>query len=305
MNYQNKKILSHSNQEVDINIRLSEIKSRLVKDPDKALSKELIELADELSKSELGCFLIKNCGFNGYWTDIVVTYPDDNYPKIKFSSLDKTILEKFPVVLATQERFRIFRDNLQKLVRDGIIMASIPCGLMRDLLQLDYSKVKNFELIGIDLDPDSIKRAKVLAEEYGLSSKCEFKQLNAWDLNDKDQADIITSNGLNIYEPNEARNISLFKNFYSYLKPGGTLMTSFLTPPPSIGKDCEWDLSKINEKYLIMQRNVYMVILQVKFQCYCSSDSIKVQMKKAGFDQIEIIYDKAKIFPTVIANKKR
>ena len=177
MNYQNKKILSHSNQEVDINIRLSEIKSRLVKDPDKALSKELIELADELSKSELGCFLIKNCGFNGYWTDIVVTYPDDNYPKIKFSSLDKTILEKFPVVLATQERFRIFRDNLQKLVRDGIIMASIPCGLMRDLLRLDYSTIKNFKLIGIDLDPDSIKRAKVLAEAvHGLNFEDLLKQ---------------------------------------------------------------------------------------------------------------------------------
>ena len=305
MNYQDKKILSHSDQEVDINSKLSEIKLRLVNNPDKALSGELIELADELSKSELGRFLIKNCGFNGYWTDIVVTYPDDNYSKIKFSSLDKTILEKFPVVLATQERFRIFRDTLQKLVKDGIIMASIPCGLMRDLLQLDYSEVKNFKLIGIDLDPDSIKRAKVLTEEYGLSSKCEFKQLDAWDLKDKDQVDIITSNGLNIYEPNEARNIRLFKNFYSYLKPDGTLITSFLTPPPSAGKDCEWDLSKTNEKYLIMQKNVYMVIVEVKFQCYCSSDSIKVQMKKAGFEQTEIIYDRARIFPTVIANKKR
>ena len=305
MNYQNKKILSHSDQEVDIDVRLSEIKSRLVKDPDKVLSEELIELADELSKSELGRFLIKNCGFNGYWTDIVVTYPDDNHSNIKFSLLDKTILEKFPVVLATQERFRIFRDTLQKLVEDRIIMASIPYGLMRDLLQLNYSTIKNFKLVGIDLDPDSIKKAKVLAKEYGLLSKCEFKQLNAWNLNDKDQVDVITSNGLNIYEPNEARNISLFKNLYSYLKPGGILITSFLTHPPSTGKDCEWDLSKINEKYLIMQRNIYMVILQVKFQCYCSSDSIKVQMKKAGFDQIKIIYDKARIFPTVIASKKR
>ena len=47
-----------------------------------------------------------------------------------------------------------------------------------------------------------------------------------------------------------------------------------------------------------------MVILQVKFQCYSSSDSIKVQMKRAGFDQIEIIYDKARIFPTIVASKK-
>jgi SAM-dependent methyltransferase len=301
MKYKNKKILSHSEYEVDIDLKLSEIKSRLTKEDS---SKELIELANELSNSELGRFLITNSGFNGYWTDVVVTYPERIYKNINFSSLDKTILETFPVVQATQERFNIFRNALQNLVKEEITMASIPCGFMRDLLQLDYSKAKNFKLIGIDLDSDSISQAKSLAKEFELLSKCEFKQLDAWSLNDKEQADVISSNGLNIYEPNEDRNIELFKNFHSYLKPGGTLITSFLTPPPTQDKNSEWDMSKIDEEALLMQKKIYMVVLEVKFNCYCSSDSMKAQMKKAGFDKTEIFYDKASIFPTIVASKK-
>ena len=299
------RILSHNNQEIDISTKLEEIISNLTKIEDKALSKELIELAKELSQSELGKFLITNSGFNGYWTDVVVTYPDGTYPHIKWSSLERTILEKFPVVLATQERFRLFREALQKTIKDEITMASIPCGLMRDLLQLDYSKVRNFKLFGIDLDQDSLTQAKQMAEKYKLSSKCEFKQLDAWDLSEKEQADVISSNGLNIYEPDENKNVELFKSFYSYLKPDGTLITSFLTPPPSAGSACEWDFSKINQEHLTMQGKIYMAILQVKFQCYSSSDVIKTQMKKAGFDKIEIMYDKAKIFPMVTASKRK
>lgn len=44
---------------------------------------------------------------------------------------------------------------------------------------------------------------------------------------------LIASNGLNIYEPEDDRVIQLYRGFHDALKPGGVLITSALTPPPT------------------------------------------------------------------------
>ena len=73
--------------------------------------------------------------------------------------------------LPTQQRYVIFSEVIQNYVRDGIVFASLPCGVMRDLLKLDFTGVENFRLVGIDIDYESWELAKKLAEEYGLSEK--------------------------------------------------------------------------------------------------------------------------------------
>lgn len=249
-----------------------------------------LELLDLLSSFDFGRFLVERGGLNGYWTQYAISsYGKSNHV------LESFLLDKAPVVLATRERFYIFKKELQKRLFDGISIASVPCGLMCDLLELDYSNISNFSLTGIDLDPESIKYAKQLANEKLVH--CQFFEKNAWDLNIKEQFDVITSNGLNIYELGDEKVISLYEEFFTALKPGGFLITSFLTTPS------EWDRSKINPEDALLQKVIFADVLDCKWQALRSEEKTKAQLQKVGFTEIEINYDRAHLFPTVIAKK--
>lgn len=54
---------------------------------------------------------------------------------------------------------------------------------------------------------------------------------------------------------------------------------------------------------LLKQKIIFADVIQAKFQCYHSSEQTKKQLETAGFTDIQFIYDKAKIFPTVVAYK--
>ncbi|GAA5252879.1 hypothetical protein [Candidatus Rickettsia kedanie] len=45
---------------------------------------------------------------------------------------------------------------------------SVPCGTMDDLLTLDYSKIKEIHLTGIDLDAGSLELAQENAKKHHL-----------------------------------------------------------------------------------------------------------------------------------------
>src|SRR6266702_4349651 len=97
-----------------------------------------VSLLEQLSAFELGRFLLENRGLNAYWTPRLVTYGQSAEPADSMSPLEVRIFEKLPAVLATRERFGIFRQQLQALLKPGLALASIPCGLMGELLMLDY-----------------------------------------------------------------------------------------------------------------------------------------------------------------------
>ena len=100
------------------------------------------ELLRQLSEFELGRFLLKNKGLNGYWTSYVILQGPQ---KENLHPLEQWILHKAPVVKATQEHFQIFKLQLQKNLRNGIKIMSIPCGLMDDLLSLDFNGFDNVQ----------------------------------------------------------------------------------------------------------------------------------------------------------------
>ncbi len=75
--------------------------------------------------------------------------------------------------------------------------------------------------------------------------------------------DIITSNGLNIYQPNDEKLIDLYKKFYQALKPGGILITSFLTPPPSISTESTWKNFDLSDA--LKQKVLFSDIIQVNW----------------------------------------
>lgn len=263
-----------------------------------------LDLLNQLCEFDLGRFLVERGGLNGYWTQYVVQYPDKKDAlKNGVDSLETFLLNSAPSCLATQERFKIFQSQIQCFLKEGCHLASIPCGVMADLLDLDYSHLQEFSLTGMDLDPQSIALAKDDAIEKDMTSHCHFSIGDAWKLNIKERFDVIASNGLNIYEANDEKVVLLYRQFYNALNENGILITSFLTPPPFPGKESEWKLSEVNQKDALLQKIIFADILSVKWQVYRTEEQTKEQLKKAGFQEIEVIYDKAHIFPTVIAKK--
>ncbi|MGD1808428.1 class I SAM-dependent methyltransferase [Dapis sp. BLCC M126] len=309
--FNEQRTLSHGNKNETIEETIERIKQRIIQSGDKphvTVARQL-ELLNELASFPLGQFLLQNRGVNGYWTDYVM----EHQYRGRITGIDAegrilTELEKFLLdkkFLPTQQRYVIFSEFIQNYVRDGIVFASLPCGVMKDLLKLDFTGIENFRLVGIDIDYESLELAKKLAEEYGLSEKVEFHQEDAWKLPFEDEFTLLTSNGLNVYEADDNKVTELYRQFFQALMPGGILVTSFLTPSPNINPNSEWDMSQINSEDLLLSKIIFFDILDVKFTAFRSSSTTKLQLQSVGFDEIEFIWDNARRYPTVTARKPK
>ncbi|MBO4123354.1 SAM-dependent methyltransferase [Cupriavidus gilardii] len=284
-------------------IRAAEARLRAGKDLPGATVEQQIDMLYALTRFPLGRFLLENQGLNAYWTHELVTYRPGTFAEHQAGGLEYQIFEKMPAVLATRERFHLFRRQLQERLRPGITIASVPCGLMGDLLSLDFGAAPDVSLIGIDLDQQALDGARALALERGMSSQVTLRREDAWAGSLSGEADILTSNGLNIYEPNDERVIALYRAFFVALKPGGTLITSFLTPPPTVGAESSWDLSQIDQSSLALQYVLFAHILEVKWSAFRTQAQTRAQLERAGFTDIRFVDDRARMFPTVIARK--
>lgn len=69
------------------------------------------------------------------------------------------------------------------------------------------------------------------------------------------------------------------------------------------GLNTEWKLDKVDIQDVLLQKIIFVDILDCKWQVFRAEETIKSQLRMAGFDEIEIIYDNAHIFPTVVARK--
>jgi SAM-dependent methyltransferase len=290
-------IISHLNKAAEIN--LAEHKARLKAAPKHTLPLDQeLSLLEQLTQFELGRFLLLNKGLNGYWTSYVILHGPQ---KQSLSPLEDWLINKAPVVRATQERFAIFKSNLQQLLTSGMTIASIPCGLMDDLLGLDYAPYHDINLVGIDLDEGSLALASDNAKKIDPKVNVSLVKKNAWDLGAYEQYDIITSNGLNIYEPDDQKVVALYKEFFKALKTTGVLVTSFLTPPPALSPYSPW--KDFDAAQVLKQKAVFGDILQVGWQTFRTEQQTKDQLIQAGFSDIEVIYDTQGMFPTIIAKK--
>jgi len=308
----NDTLISHAAAPSTLENTLKQIKSRIISAGDKPhlTVNQQLSLLSELSQFDFGRYLLMNQGVNGFWTHYMLTYPwfgrgkendDANTP---LTAMESFLLNKAPAMLATQQRFEIFLRENQKSVTNKSTLACIPSGMMGELLYLDYANIDTVNLIGIDYDACALKDAKQLAEAQGLTAHVSLIQKDAWDLSIHEAFDLISSNGLNIYSANTETAIALYQQFYNALKFNGKLVTSFLTYPPPFTTQCEWDFSKINPEHLLLQKNIFVDIIETKFNHYSSSTEIRAQLENIGFSDIEFIYDEAKMFATVVAYKR-
>lgn len=270
--------------------------------------KRQLEIIDQLCAFPLGRFILERRGANGFWTDYMVSHPAHgkisglNSEGVPFTPLEEWFLNQCPIVVAHQERFQIFQKLTQKLLKDNITLASIPCGLMRDLITLDLSKIINFRLIGIDIDSESLSFAEKLAHQKNIGN-IKLIQQNAWELSLQQEIDVITSSGLNVYEPDPNKVLELYARFFNALKPGGHLITSVLTYPPGEAKETDWDVNNIPEETLLLDRILHKDILDIKWRNFRSSLELEKEFRQVGFSTVSIHFDKYRIFPTILAKK--
>ncbi|MEC5194774.1 hypothetical protein GGR75_001232 [Xanthomonas campestris] len=300
------RVISHlGDTDTDDATLLASIKTRLRQHNDRSAAEmeHLLQLVDALWAMELGRFLLRNRGLNAYWTHQLVTYQAGTLVQQTTPALEYEIFEKTPAVLATRERFGIFRTQLQALLRPGMTLASLPCGWMGDVLSLDYRQCPDVRLIGIDLDPQALDGALRLAQQYGLEGQLTLQREDAWAPGEPNSVDVLTSNGLNLYEPDDARVIALYRAFFDRLRPGGTLVASFLTPPPSLCAESPWKLDLIDGAALVLQSQVFIDVVQARWASFRTHAQTRTQLESAGFADVRFIDDRASIFPTVIARK--
>jgi SAM-dependent methyltransferase len=255
------------------------------------------ELIDQLASFEFGRFLLETRGgLNGYWFHRLVSDDTSN-----MKGLEDYFYNRAPIVKATRQRFGLFKNIIQKQVRDGVVLASVPCGYMGDLLTLDYTGVSDFKLIGIDTDLPSIKSAQDLARKKKLPAI--FREEDAWEMTAIEEFDLISSYSLNFYEKSEERVIRLFRTFHQALKKNGFLVTSFLTPPPGTSHRTEWRMEKLSLEDVLIQKIFVTDLLDAPWQSFCTTDQMNSQLTQAGFADIQFIYDDAHLMPTVCARK--
>lgn len=298
-------IISHEANPEELALLLDEKMNSIIEAHGKEskFTHECLTLLEQLSQFDFGRFLLQNRGINGYWTHYILTHPYEKHP-VYANPLEKFLLTQSPSVMATQERFNMFLKENQKSVRNNAKLASIPCGMMGELFYLDFTNIENISLSGLDFDVHTLEDAQKLAEKKDLLKWSQFDHKDAWSMNIEEKFDLISSNGLNIYEPNDERVTKLYDKFYKALKAGGKLVTSFLTPPPSLSDSCEWNMSKVSIDDLTKQKIIFSDILQVKWQCYRTTEQTREQLDSVGFSDVCFYPDKANIFPTVVAFKK-
>lgn len=252
---------------------------------------------DDVLKSGLWSYMLMHGGLNGYWTDYIVHkryLQTQDHIDVKYYEL--------PVPLATQQRNRIFMGLLQGMIRDGIRIASIPCGMMRDVLALDFSGRRDFALDGYDLDEESIDLARQLSAEYGLADHARFFVADAWTVGVENEAqyDVCVSNGLNIYVPEAERTVDLYRSFRRCLKPGGRLIASCLTYPPSQAVATEWDLAAVDPESLALAAMLFG-LFEPQWSSFRSIEETTAQLREAGFSRVSVHPDAARIMPTFLA----
>jgi cyclopropane fatty-acyl-phospholipid synthase-like methyltransferase len=263
---------------------------------------EVLRLRSALAQFELGRFLLDNLGLNGHWTSYVLLHPERGRQTnvssdgTSLSELEAWLLNCCPIILATQERFQIARTLTQQHLRAGMALASLPCGLMDDLLSLDYSQLAGVELTGVDLDPEALREAETRCRHQRSALSVGFECCDAWQLGTSERWDLVTSNGLNIYVEDDDRCVDFYRGVCQALRPRGIFLISFITPPG------QWQPRQVAD--LELQRLLFQQVIPARWNCFREEQQLRQHLQDAGFEVVAVHDDSQRMFPTVVARKR-
>ena len=126
-----RRVLSHGHTDASLAETVAALRRRLRVGGDRpdATVLEMLDLLDALASFPFRRFLLQTRGWNGFWTDFVVTHPEqdrstgtapDGRP---WTPLERQLLDTFPTVLATQQRSRHFARVIQAHIQDNVRLA--------------------------------------------------------------------------------------------------------------------------------------------------------------------------------------
>lgn len=263
---------------------------------------EQLQLIDELDSFPLGRWLLRNQGgLNARWTDYLISSPPE--PEDLSCELERFLVYGAPSVIASRERFGHYQEAMQAELPTANRIASVPCGCMVDLLTLDYGNARDVEIVGLDLDREALRLADRLARERGLTRNVRLQKTDAWKMRLGPEFDMITTNGLSMYEPSHARVAGLYERLAAGLVPGGLLVTSYVTAPPNIDRNSPWDFEAIDCEALRLQTLIFKDICEARWANYRSEAILKPIFETAGLRIERTIWDTARAFPTVLLRK--
>ncbi len=222
------------------------------------------------------------------------------------SPMDKWLI-KLPMFQAIRDQRQIAQIRAQDVLRGGMVLASVPCGRMDDLLTLDFGGFPGIRLVGIDADPQALAGASLFADGLlpvdGLRLP-QFVLRDPLKLGAKGCFDLCLSHGFSGYLDDKQR-FHFFHALYEGLKPGGRVLLSHATRTPEEGDLCEWDMAAIVDKEsLALQTALFQEIAPPRRSLYNrESEHIRIQLKALGFKDVVIHWDEARIFPTFEAVK--
>lgn len=264
---------------------------------------DTLELLHGLQQFDLGRFMLHNRGLNGYWTSYIFR----NAPEGPVTPLEHWLLND-SLLCQARERYHRFRDLIAECVTDGATLASIPCGVMDDLLTQDYRGVEDVRLVGVDLDTESLRYAEENARRHGLADRTSFCHEDAWNLGAGAEFDLVVSNGLNMYESDPERLTGLYRSFHRALRHGGRLLISFLTPPPPPPWEAPehaaaWEKYGIGEDDLRRELSLMGDIVRATYLNFASESDVRAQLTAAGFTVRSVQYSAGGVLPIATAVK--
>lgn len=296
-------LISHGLNRVEPDIvRRLTTRVRLGGDTQNGTVEEQLRLIAELDTFPLGRWLLRNRGgLNAKWTDYLVSSPP---PVSELScELERFLVYGAPNVLATRERFSHYQRAMQAELPRAHRIASVPCGKMVDLLTLDYDGSDDIEIVGLDLDSEALHLADELARERHLTRQVRLRRADAWRMRLVPEFDLITTNGLSIYEPSDARVGELYQRLAAGLVPGGLLVASYLTAPPNLDPNSPWNIEAVDFDALRLQALIFKDICDAPWANYRTEAVLAPMFDAAGLRIERTVWDTARAFPTVLLRK--
>lgn len=261
----------------------------------------LIPLAREMAEGPLVLELMKkreiDCELEDKVYQALQGTPPEGYDFIHPS--DKRMLEHC-TARAFCHRIKMLQTAIQRLLRDQRIpadpvIASIPCGYIRELLTIDYGAFSP-RVIGIDNDHKALDGARQLANELGFS-RLDLYLKDALMLGPMETVDVIADNSLALYL-DDTKALRLYDQYYGSLTSGGYCITSHMTPP------VDWNRDLISAEELELQENFFNKVVQGHWLKYMRSIPRLCEMlERVGFEVVEVHKDPWGINPCFVARR--
>lgn len=276
---------------------------------------------ERLYTFDLGKHLIDYGNLDAYWTDYITYYPlnEENQRLVHTGqshgqdSLLLYLTESCPIFKATQERFQIFVEAIKSEIQlyshkdSDMTIASFGCGCMRDICSQDFSNLLfKAKIFGIDTDRNVMDLIRIVFAQHqnieASNATVEVIIDDALAITLPQKADLIVSNGINIYEHDDEAVTSFYKNCAQNLNPAGSLIISFLTPPLNDSRGCPWNMENVDSEDLYTQKQV-LSAANVSWTATRTYEQTISQLEEAGFTTFTYLPDSANMFPTIVAKK--